>query len=84
MGVNISSQERQGGEPVKKQPKKKPAEPTTPTVPHDLGAATVTPLSEFAKFDAVVKKVLSVSREEIQRREKAWKEQRAEQRRGKS
>jgi hypothetical protein len=75
---------------MKKQPKKKPAEPTTPTIPHDLGAAHIEGFkeeaepSEFEKFDAVVKKVLSVSREELQRREKVWKEQRAAQRRGKS
>jgi hypothetical protein len=29
--------------------------------------------SEFEKFDAVVKKLLSVSHDELKKREKAWK-----------
>ena len=31
---------------------------------------------EFEKFDATVRKVLSVSREELKRREEEWKRQR--------
>ena len=34
------------------------------------------PNPEFEKFDSVMKKVLSVSREELQRREKEWKQAR--------
>ena len=33
--------------------------------------------SEFRKFDTVVKKVLSVSHDELKKREKAWKQKRA-------
>jgi len=33
--------------------------------------------TEFEKFDTVVKKMMSTSREELQRREKAWKQKRA-------
>lgn len=33
--------------------------------------------SEFEKFDATVRKVLSVSHDELRRREKAWKRNRA-------
>jgi ribosomal protein S24E len=33
--------------------------------------------SEFGKFDATMKKLLSVSHEELQRREKEWKLNRA-------
>jgi len=32
---------------------------------------------EFQKFDKVVRQVLSVSREELDKREKAWKRKRA-------
>jgi hypothetical protein len=32
---------------------------------------------EFEKFDTVMKRVLSVSHEELQRREKEWKRKRA-------
>jgi len=32
--------------------------------------------SEFEKFDTVMRKVLSVSHEELQARERAWKKQR--------
>jgi hypothetical protein len=41
---------------------------------------------EFAKFDAVVSKILSVSHDELQRREKEWKRkrQRAKQKRAKT
>ena len=31
------------------------------------------PKSEFGRFDATVRKVLSVSREELKRREEEWK-----------
>jgi hypothetical protein len=37
--------------------------------------------SESEKFDATVRKVLSVSREELKRREKAWKRKRAAKKR---
>jgi hypothetical protein len=33
--------------------------------------------SEFEKFDAGVRKILSVSREELRRREEQWKRERA-------
>jgi hypothetical protein len=33
--------------------------------------------SESGKFDAVVRKMMSVPREELQRREKEWKRKRA-------
>jgi hypothetical protein len=33
--------------------------------------------NEFEKFDATVRKVLSVSHDELKRREKAWKRNRA-------
>jgi hypothetical protein len=33
--------------------------------------------SEFQKFDKVVRQVLSVSRKELEKREKAWKRKRA-------
>lgn len=33
--------------------------------------------SEFEKFDATVRKVLSVSHDELKRREKAWKRNKA-------
>lgn len=33
--------------------------------------------SEFQKFDATVRKVLSVSHDELKRRERAWKRNRA-------
>jgi U3 small nucleolar ribonucleoprotein component len=39
---------------------------------------------EFEKFDAVVKKVLAVSREEFQKREKAWQRKRARKKRAKT
>jgi hypothetical protein len=32
---------------------------------------------DFQKFDNVVRKILTVSREELQKREKAWKRKRA-------
>lgn len=35
------------------------------------------PLSEAQKFDATVRHILSVSREELQKREKEWKRKRA-------
>jgi hypothetical protein len=39
--------------------------------------------TQFDKFDAVVRKVLSVSREELQKREKEWKRERAANKRAK-
>ncbi len=42
------------------------------------------PATEFEKFDGVMRKVLSVSREEIQKREKAWKRGRARKKRAKA
>ena len=33
--------------------------------------------ADFKKFDDVVRKVLTVSREELEKREKAWKRKRA-------
>jgi hypothetical protein len=38
---------------------------------------------EFDKFDGTMRKILSVSREELQRREKDWKKQRAKKKRAK-
>jgi hypothetical protein len=40
--------------------------------------------SEFEKFDAVMRKVLSVSHAEVQKREKEWKRKRARKKRAKS
>jgi hypothetical protein len=40
--------------------------------------------SEFEKFDDAMKKILSVSHEELQRREKEWKRKRARKKRAKS
>jgi hypothetical protein len=42
--------------------------------------------SEFAAFDTTIKKMLSVSREELQRREKKWKagQKRAKKKRAKT
>jgi len=39
--------------------------------------------SEFEKFDATVRKVLSVSHDELKRREKAWKRNRTRRKRAK-
>ncbi len=39
---------------------------------------------EFEKFDSVVKKVLSVSHEELIRREKEWKKKRVQRKRAKT
>ncbi len=39
---------------------------------------------ESAKFDTVVRKILSVSHDELKRREKAWKRNRARKKRAKS
>ncbi len=36
-----------------------------------------TPPSESEKFDAVMRKILSVSKEELKKREKTWKRKRA-------
>jgi hypothetical protein len=38
---------------------------------------------EFAKFDQTVRKVLSVSHDELKRREKAWKRNRTRRKRAK-
>ena len=40
--------------------------------------------SEAKQFDAVVRKVLSVSHKELQRREKEWKRNRARKKRAKT
>lgn len=40
--------------------------------------------SEFEKFDNTVRKVLSVSREELQRRENTWKREREKKKRAKT
>jgi hypothetical protein len=40
--------------------------------------------SEFDKFDAGVRKILSVSRDELQKREKQWKREQAEKKRAKT
>ena len=37
--------------------------------------------TEFAKFDATMRKMLSVSREELRRREKEWKRKQARKKR---
>jgi hypothetical protein len=36
--------------------------------------------SEFAKFDAVVRKMLTVPREELKKRERAWQKRQARKR----
>jgi hypothetical protein len=41
------------------------------------------PNSEFEKFDAVVQKIISVPRAELQRREKEWKRKQAKKKRAK-
>jgi len=38
---------------------------------------------EFQKFDAVMRKVLAVSHDELQKREKAWKRKQARKKRTK-
>lgn len=40
--------------------------------------------SDFKKFDDVMKKVLSVSREELKKREKEWQRKRAKKKRAKT
>lgn len=40
--------------------------------------------TEFQKFDATVRKVLSVSHDELKRREKAWKRNKARRKRAKT
>jgi hypothetical protein len=40
--------------------------------------------NEFTRFDAGVRQILSVSREELKRREKAWKRQQARKKRAKT
>jgi U3 small nucleolar ribonucleoprotein component len=39
---------------------------------------------EFEKFDATVRKVLSISHDELKRREKAWKRNRTRRKRAKA
>jgi len=41
-------------------------------------------LTDFQKFDTTVRTVLSVSREEIQRREQEWKRKREKKKRAKT
>jgi len=41
-------------------------------------------VSESEKFDAVVRRLLSVSHEEIQRRDKEWRRKRAQKKRAKT
>lgn len=41
-------------------------------------------MNESEKFDTVVRKILSVSREEMQKREKAWNLKRARKKRAKT
>jgi hypothetical protein len=38
--------------------------------------STTNPPSESEKFDAVMRKILSVSKDELKKREKAWKRKR--------
>jgi len=40
--------------------------------------------NEFEKFDTVVRRLLSVSREEIQKRDKEWRRKRARKKRAKT
>jgi hypothetical protein len=40
--------------------------------------------TESQKFDAVVRKVLTVSKEELQKREEAWQKKRAKKKREKA
>jgi len=40
--------------------------------------------ADFDKFDATVRKVLSVSHDELQKREKEWKRKRARKKRAKT
>jgi hypothetical protein len=42
------------------------------------------PTDEFIKFDATVRKILSVSHEELIKREREWKRQRAKKKRAKT
>jgi len=42
------------------------------------------PQSESQKFDAAVRKILSVSRDELKKREKAWQRKRAKKKRATS
>ena len=44
----------------------------------------MSPETQFQKFDGVVRKILSVSREELKKREKAWKKQQARKKRAKT
>jgi len=40
--------------------------------------------SDFKKFDGVMKKILSVSHKEFEKREKAWQRKRAKKKRARS
>ena len=40
------------------------------------GQAVMDSQTEFQKFDAVIRKVLSVSKKELEKRERAWKRKR--------
>jgi len=42
------------------------------------------PISEFQRFDETVRKMLSVPREELEKREKQWKRKRAKKKRATS
>jgi U3 small nucleolar ribonucleoprotein component len=44
----------------------------------------ITEPSDFEKFDVVVRRMLSVSHEEIQKRDKEWRRKRAKKKRAKS
>lgn len=41
-------------------------------------------MDEFQKFDTTMKKIISVSHEELQRREQEWKRKRARKKRAKT
>lgn len=45
---------------------------------------TSEPKSEFQKFDTAMRKILSVSHDELRRREKEWKKTRKRKKRAKS
>lgn len=49
---------------------------------HEKARFGVKARSEFALFDATVRKVISVSREELKRREEQWKRQHGERKAG--
>ena len=45
---------------------------------------TIGTMSEAEKFDATVRKILSVSRDQLKQREEAWKRKRAAKKRAKT